>query len=67
MKISEKIRKIRIEKNKYQKDVAKLLNVQQSAVAKWEREENIPNIYDLLDLAKFYNMSYDEFFEDVKR
>ena len=67
MKISEKLRKVRIDNNKYQKDVAKLLNVQQSAVAKWEREENIPNIYDLLDLARFYNMSFDEFFEDVKR
>ena len=67
MKIGEKLRKIRNEHNLFQSDIAKLLNIQATAVGKWEREENLPNIYYLLDLAKFYNMSYDEFFEDVSQ
>lgn len=65
MKISQKLRELRLERNLYQRDVAKAVNVQQSAVAKWEREENIPNVYILIKLAKFYKISFDELLEDV--
>jgi len=65
MRISEKLKKLRQERNLYQKDIAQVLNVQQSAVAKWEREENLPNVYILIKLAKFYNISFDELLEDV--
>lgn len=65
MKISQKLRELRLERNLYQRDVANAVNVQQSAVAKWEREENIPNVYILIKLAKFYKISFDELLEDV--
>lgn len=65
MRISEKLKDLRIERNLYQKDIANAMKVNQSAVAKWEKETNIPNVYILIKLAKFYKISFDELLEDV--
>lgn len=65
MKIGEKLRNLRIEHGLLQREVGQALQTTQTAVGKWEREENLPNVYILIKLAKFYNISFDELLEDV--
>ena len=56
---SERITELRYEKGLSQINFAKILNVTQSTVAKWERGEREPNFEMLVQLAKFFNVSTD--------
>lgn len=51
---------LRKSKGMTQADLAALLDVTYQAVSKWERGENLPDAYTLIDLAKIYNISVDE-------
>ena len=42
-----------------QADIAKILNVQQSAVSKYEKRRAKYKIEDIITLCKFYNVSAD--------
>lgn len=54
------ISKIRKEKNMTQKELAKILNVSDKAVSKWERGESYPDVALLPLLAKVLGISIDE-------
>lgn len=43
-----------------QSDLADRLDVSFQAVSKWERGENLPDAYTLLELAKIYTITVDE-------
>ena len=59
MVISERIKELRIEKGLSQMQLAKLLNMSQSAVAKWELGKTEPTASAIILLAKFFNESAD--------
>ena len=42
-----------------QKDIAKLLNCQQSAISKYEQRRSKYKIGDIIKLCEFYNVSAD--------
>lgn len=39
--------------------LADMMNVSYQAVSSWERDENIPDTYNLIELAKILNVSLD--------
>lgn len=43
-----------------QSDLAEKLGVSYQAVSKWERGENLPDVYTLLNLADIYGITVDE-------
>ena len=65
MKIGEKIKELRIEHGYSQIKLAKLIGVSQKAVDYWERNVNEPKASYIITLVKTFELSFDEFFNDV--
>lgn len=59
MTLGQKIKKLRIEKNLTQKDLADRLYVTFQTVSKWENDENEPDVSTLRELAKVFECSLD--------
>ena len=59
MTLGQKLKKLRIDKNLTQKDLADQLHVTFQTVSKWENDENEPDIATLKELAKLYGCSVD--------
>ena len=66
MKIGEKIKELRLEKDLSQAQLAKLIGVSQKAVDYWERSVNEPKVSYIISLVKIFEISYDELFSDVQ-
>lgn len=64
MTFGEKIRKLRIEANLTQKDLAEQLNVTYQTVSKWETDINEPDFSTLKELAKILNCSIEYLFSE---
>lgn len=64
MKLSEKITKLRKEKNLSQEDLGNEINVSRQAISKWESDQTKPDIDKLKDLAKYFNVSFDYLLND---
>lgn len=62
-KIGQNIARIRKEKGLSQADVAQYLDVSRQAVAKWERNITGPNSYNLVELAKLFDVKVDALLE----
>lgn len=58
--IGERLVTIRKQQNMTQNDLATLLQVSYQAVSRWERNENLPDVYTLQKIAKIYGVSIDE-------
>lgn len=63
--IGQKIKDLRMENNYTQMQLAKLIGVSQKAVDYWERSVNEPKASYIIKLVKIFNISFDEFFEDI--
>lgn len=59
MTLGQKIKKLRVEKNLTQKDLADRLYVTFQTVSKWENDENEPDVATLRELAKVFDCSLD--------
>ena len=59
MTLGQKIKKLRIEKNLTQKDLADRLYVTFQTVSKWENDENEPDVSTLRELAKLFGCTLD--------
>lgn len=62
----KRIRDLREDKDLYQKDLAKLLNISQAQYSRIETGENEITLDSLIKLAKFYNVSTDYILELTK-
>lgn len=65
MKIGDKIKELRLEKEISQATLAKHIGVSQKAVDFWERNVNEPKASYIILLVDFFGVSFDEFFADV--
>ena len=65
MSIGEKIKELRIEQSLSQMQLAKLIGVSQKAIDYWERDINEPKASYIIALVKFFNISFDDFFNDL--
>lgn len=61
-----KIKESRLEKSISQAELAKQIGVSQKAIDYWERSINEPKIGYVILLVKFFDISFDEFFENVE-
>lgn len=66
MSIGQRIKDLRLEKELSQLQLAKEINVSQKAIDYWERSVNEPKAKYIIALVKFFNLSFDEFFDDVE-
>jgi len=55
-----RIRELRQEKQLSQEELARLLGVDRSAVAKWETGTNLPRAEKLIMMARIFGCSVDE-------
>ncbi len=60
MTIGKNIRKLRLERQITQEELAKRMKVSCAAVSKWERGDAFPDITFLMPLAYFFHVSIDE-------
>ena len=58
------LKRLRKEHNLTQKELAEKLNVSDKTINQWERKYSEPDIKAIMDLKDFFNISYDELFED---
>lgn len=63
--IGEKIKELRLEKGFSQMQLGKLVGVSQKAIDYWERSVNEPKASYIIAMVKVFDVSYDEFFENV--
>lgn len=59
MVLGEQIVKLRKRANLTQEQLAEKYDVSRQAVAKWENEESIPDIYKIIQIAELFNVSLD--------
>ena len=62
LKIGERIRSKRRERELTQEELANILGVTKAAVSKWENEESYPDITTLPLIAQLFHMTMDELF-----
>jgi len=60
MELSEKLQKLRKEKNWTQEELAQKLFVSRTAISKWESGRGIPNIDSLKSISEVFGISVDE-------
>ena len=58
-KFAERLRELRKENNLTLQDVSKEIEVSINTVSRWEREERLPNIENIVALAKYFKVSAD--------
>lgn len=63
IKIGKFIRKLREEKGFTQDELANMLGVDRTFVSRWERGITLPDVIYLKELAKVFNISFDELIE----
>jgi len=59
MELSKRLKEIREEKGLSQRELAKLLNIDKSTVAKYETGERSPDADMIVKLADFFDVSTD--------
>ena len=62
LKIGEKIRAKRRERDLTQEELANILGVSKAAVSKWENEESCPDVTMLPQIARLFHITIDELF-----
>ena len=62
LKIGEKIKSKRIERELTQEEIAGILGVSKAAVSKWENGESYPDITLLTQIAQLFHITMDELF-----
>lgn len=65
MKTGDKIKEYRKEKNISQAQLASAIGVSQKAVDYWERNVSEPKVSYVIQLVRFFDISFDEFFDDI--
>lgn len=64
--LSDNIKKLRIEKNLTQKDLASKLHVTSQAVSRWEKGEVEPSVSTIGEMAKIFEVTTDEIISGKK-
>ena len=60
MTFGEKLKKLRIEKQLSQEDLANQLGVSRQAISKWEQDIALPDTNNLILIAKIFKVSLDD-------
>lgn len=66
MTLGEKIKTLRINNNLSQEQLAEKLNVSRQAITKWENDVGIPDINNLQNITKLFNMTIDYLVNNIE-
>lgn len=59
-KFKDNLKELRLEKSLGQVELAKAIGVSKGVISLWENGLREPNMYSLIILAKFFNVTIDE-------
>lgn len=65
-RIGKKIRQLRTQKDMKQKVLAEKLNIRRQTISSYERGITLPDIYSLIKIADFFDISLDELAGRIK-
>ena len=60
MTLGKRLKQIRVNKGFSQADVASFLNISRQSISRWETDKSYPDIDNLVELSKYYEISTDE-------
>jgi len=66
MTIGKRLKKVRVEKGFSQAEVADFLNISRQSISRWETDKSYPDIDNLVELSKYYEVSIDELLTETK-
>lgn len=66
MSLGQRLKKVRVEKGFSQADVADFLNISRQSISRWETDRSYPDIDNLVELSKYYEVSIDELLTETK-
>lgn len=66
MTLGRRLKKVRVEKGFSQADVADFLNISRQSISRWETDKAYPDIDNLVELSKYYEVSIDELLTETK-
>jgi len=64
VKLSEKIKKLRIDNRLTQEELATKLHISRQTISKWEQEVTVPSLETLKELASIFNVELFELIDD---
>ena len=64
MNTGKKIQKLRKENNLSQEQLAEKFGVSRQSVSKWESDQSVPDIYNIIQLSNLFGVSTDYFLKD---
>lgn len=67
MSIGDNIKRLRIDNNFTQEELANKIYVTRNAISKWETDKGIPNIDNLKQLSSLFNVSLDQLVNEEDR
>lgn len=66
MTLGTRLKQVRVEKGFSQSDVADFLNISRQSISRWETDKAYPDIDNLVELSKYYEVSVDELLTETK-
>jgi len=66
MTLGTRLKQVRVEKGFSQADVAEFLNISRQSISRWETDKAYPDIDNLVELNKYYEVSIDELLTETK-
>lgn len=66
MSLGQRLKRVRVEKGFSQADVADFLNISRQSISRWETDKAYPDIDNLVELSKYYEISIDELLTETK-
>jgi len=67
MTLGQRLKKVRVNKGYSQNDVATFLNISRQSISRWETDKAYPDIDNLVELSKYYEVSIDELLTETKK
>lgn len=69
MEFKENLKKLRLENNMTQKQVATIMNVAVSCYANWERGKYLPDLFNVIKLSKLFKVRVNYLFglDDIRQ
>jgi len=66
MTLGQRLKRVRVDKGFSQTDVADFLNISRQSISRWETDKSYPDIDNLVELSKYYEISIDELLTETK-
>lgn len=66
MTLGKRLKQVRVEKGFSQAEVADFLNISRQSISRWETDKAYPDLDNLVELSKYYEVSIDEILTETK-